>query len=89
MEYSYPISMDWSTEEIIDVVQFFESIEKSYQNGVKREKLMEQYQKFKVIVPSIGEERKIFREFEEISGFSGYHVVKKMKESEDGATIKL
>lgn len=27
MEYSYPFSTDWSTEEIVDVVQFFEGIE--------------------------------------------------------------
>ena len=27
--------LDWSTEEIVDVVQFFEAIEKAYENGIK------------------------------------------------------
>lgn len=28
MEYQYPISLDWSTEEIIDVVKFLKALEK-------------------------------------------------------------
>jgi len=89
MEYSYPISIDWSTEEIIDVVEFFQLIEQAYESGVQREKLMEQYRKFKKVVPSIGEEKRIFQEFEDGSGLSSYQVVKCMKEMEDGTLIKL
>ncbi|MEN0659264.1 UPF0223 family protein [Caldifermentibacillus hisashii] len=90
MEYSYPISMDWTTEEIISVVQFFEAIEKVYDKGIERTRLMEQYRKFKQVVPSIGEEKKVFREFEEVSGYSAYHAVKKLKESNvDTEIIKL
>lgn len=37
MEYSYPISMDWTTDEIIAVVQFFEAIEKVYEKGIQRD----------------------------------------------------
>ncbi|WAA13243.1 UPF0223 family protein [Fervidibacillus halotolerans] len=88
-EYTYPISMDWTTQEIIDVVQFFESVEKVYEQGMERKRLMERYRKFKKVVPSIGEERKIFREFEEVSGLSAYHVVKKMKELKEGQMIRL
>ncbi|MED3642700.1 UPF0223 family protein [Caldifermentibacillus hisashii] len=90
MEYSYPISMDWTTEEIISVIQFFEAIEKVYDKGIERTQLMEQYRKFKQVVPSIGEEKKVFREFEEVSGYSAYHAVKKLKESNvDTEIIKL
>lgn len=89
MEYSYPISMDWTTDEIIAVVQFFEAIEKVYEKGIQRDQLMEKYRKFKQIVPSIGEEKKIFREFEEVSGYSAYHAVKKMKEEKDITLLKL
>lgn len=89
MEYSYPISIDWSTEEIIDVVEFFQLIEQAYESGVQREKLMEQYRKFKKVVPSIGEEKRIFQEFEDVSGLSSYQAVKCMKEIEDGTLIKL
>ncbi|WAA11102.1 UPF0223 family protein [Fervidibacillus albus] len=89
MEFAYPISMDWTTKEIIDVVRFFESVEKVYDQGMERNQMMERYRKFKQVVPSIGEEKKIFREFQEVSGLSAYHAVKKMKESKDGQTIRL
>ncbi|MCU9612249.1 UPF0223 family protein [Caldibacillus lycopersici] len=90
MEYSYPISFDWSTDEIINVVQFFEAIEKVYGNGITKKELMEKYRLFKQVVPSIGEEKSIFREFEQVSGYASYKAVKMMKETDDDqAKIKL
>lgn len=88
MEYSYPFSLDWTTEEIVDVVQFFEAIEKAYEKGIKREELLKRYRRFKEIVPSIAEEKTYFREFEKESGYSSYPIVKLMKEKEDSAIIK-
>lgn len=89
MNYSYPISYDWSTQEIIDVIKFFESVEKAYENGIKREEMLKVYRRFKEIVPSKAEEKKMYTEFQEVSGYSSYHVVKKARESEDGKLIKL
>lgn len=89
MEYSYPFSTHWSTQEIIDVVQFFEGIEKAYEKGIKRDVLMAKYRRFKEIVPSQAEEKTVFRDFEEESGYVSYPVVKLMKESADGAIIKV
>ncbi|MEG0259506.1 MAG: UPF0223 family protein [Lysinibacillus sp.] len=89
MEYSYPFSTDWSTEEIVDVVQFFEGIEKAYEKGIKREVMMAKYRRFKEIVPSQAEEKSIFREFEEGSGYISYQVIKQVKESADGTIIKI
>ena len=80
MEYTYPFSLDWSTEEIVDVVQFFEGIEKAYEKGIKREELLMKYRSFKEIVPSIAEEKTYFREFEKESGYVSFPIVKKMKE---------
>lgn len=88
MEYTYPFSLDWSTEEIVDVVQFFEAIEKAYENGIKREELMKRYRRFKEIVPSIAEEKTYFREFEKESGYVSFPIIKKMKEQSDNAIIK-
>ncbi|MER2171702.1 Uncharacterized protein YktA, UPF0223 family [Paenisporosarcina quisquiliarum] len=88
MEYTYPFSLDWSTEEIVDVVQFFEAIEKAYENGIKREELMKRYRRFKEIVPSIAEEKTYFREFEKESGYVSFPIIKKMKEQSDGSIIK-
>jgi uncharacterized protein YktA (UPF0223 family) len=84
MEYQYPFSLDWSTDEVIDVVAFFQCIEKAYEQGVEREKLMSAYKRFKEIVPGKAEEKKICNEFEESSGYSSYRAVKKMKETDSG-----
>ena len=89
MEYSYPILPDWSTEEIIDVVKFFEGVEQAYEKGIKREDMLARYRRFKEIVPSQSEEKSVFREFEEASDYVSYHVVKKAKELEDGQLIKI
>lgn len=89
MEYSYPLSPDWSTEEIIDVVKFFESVEQAYEKGISREELLAKYRRFKEIVPSKAEEKQLFKQFEEVSGFVSYQVVKQAKELEDGQVIKI
>lgn len=89
MEYQYPISYDWSTEETVAVIHFFESIEKAYEKGINRSDLMEAYRKFKQIVPSKAEEKQILKEFEESSGYSSYHAVKKAKDAESEDWIKL
>ncbi|MGE7664134.1 UPF0223 family protein [Ureibacillus composti] len=89
MEYSYPILPDWSTEEIVDVIKFFEGVEQAYEKGIKREDMLSRYRRFKEIVPSQSEEKSVFREFEEASNYVSYHVVKKAKELEDGQLIKI
>ena len=68
MSFSYPFSKDWSTNEIIAVVQFFETIENAYEQGVNREVLVERYRRFKEVVPSMAEEKTYFRDFEKESG---------------------
>lgn len=88
MNYSYPIDETWSKQEIIDVVNFFTLIEKAYESQVPREDLLIVYRRFKEIVPSKSEEKKIFAEFTKSSGYSPYHVVKKARESEE-KTIKM
>ncbi|RUL51934.1 MULTISPECIES: UPF0223 family protein [Lysinibacillus] len=89
MEYSYPILPDWSTEEIIDVIKFFEGIEQAYEKGIKREDILARYRRFKEIVPSKAEEKTLFREFEEVSGYVSYQVVKKTKELENSQLVQL
>lgn len=89
MEYSYPISPDWSTEEIITVIQFFECIEQAYEKGVKREVMLAKYREFKEIVPSQSEEKTLFREFEQVSDYVSYKVVKQARELEDGQMIRM
>ena len=89
MEYSYPLSPDWTTQEMVDVVRFFEVIELAYEKGVKRELVMERYKRFKEIVPSQAEEKTICRDFEQVSTYVPFRVVKLAKELADGQIVRM
>ncbi len=89
MDYQYPLDYHWSTKEIIDVIKFYESVEKAYEQGVDREQFMEAYRRFKEIVPSKAEEKKLGNEFEEITGYSLYRAVQKVKAAENEKIIKM
>ncbi len=88
MEYSYPIDPDWSTEEIMQVIDFFQQVEEAYESGTSSEKVQSTYKKFKQVVPSKSEEKTLFKEFEKKSGYVPYDVVKKANQQEEG-TIQL
>lgn len=89
MEYSYPLSIDWTTQEMVDVVHFFEVIELAYEKGAKRELVMARYKRFKEIVPSQAEEKTICREFEQASRYVPFRVVKLAKELADGQIVRM
>ena len=89
MEYQYPIDYHWTTDEIVDVIKFYEAIEKAYEKGIDRDELMAIYRRFKEIVPSKAEEKTICGEFEEISGYSSYRTIKKAKDSAPGDRISM
>lgn len=89
MDYSYPFSIEWSTEEIIDVVSFFEGIEIAYEKGINRQELLTRYRKFKQVVPAVSEEKTYFREFEEESGYASFPVIKEMKAGSGDEIIKI
>lgn len=88
-DYSYPIVEDWSTKEIIDIVHFFECIEYAYEKGIERDKVIDVYRRFKEIVPSKSEEKKLFAEFEQKSGYSPYRTVKQAREQQENPIIKM
>ncbi|MBQ0139225.1 MAG: UPF0223 family protein [Kurthia sp.] len=88
MEYSYPFSTDWSTEEIVDIIAFFQIIEKAYETGVKREAVLKAYRRFNEIVPGKAQEKTYFKEFFEVSGYESFPVVRDAKKGQDGTTIK-
>ncbi|WP_339249465.1 UPF0223 family protein [Sporosarcina sp. FSL W8-0480] len=88
MDYNYPLSHHWTTDEIIDVVNFFQAVEMAYEKEIKRENFMAAYRAFKKVVPSMAEEKTIFKEFEDVSGFNSYKIAKAAKEGNDGEIIK-
>lgn len=89
MEYQYPIDYHWTTDEIVDVIKFYEAIERAYEKGIDRDQLMEIYRRFKEIVPSKAEEKTLCGEFEEISGYSSYRTIKKAKTASPGEKILM
>lgn len=40
MEYQYPMNEDWTTEEAVDVIAFFQQVELAYEKGADREELL-------------------------------------------------
>ena len=89
MDYQYPISNDWSTEEVIVVIHFFECVEQAYERGIDRDQLMKAYRQFKEIIRSKAEEKQVCGEFEETSGYSAYRTVMKAKEAKQAEKIKM
>ncbi|MBO0412573.1 UPF0223 family protein [Enterococcus hulanensis] len=77
--YGYPIDEDWTHEEITTVINFLNLVEEANENGVDKEAFLNGYKKFKTVVKSIGEEKRIGREFEAVSDYSIYRTVQKAK----------
>ena len=73
MEYEYPIDLDWSNEEMISVINFFNHVEKYYESGVTAGDFMDAYKRFKA------EEKQIFNTFEKSSGYNSYKAVQDVK----------
>ncbi len=74
--YFYPLESDWTTEEIIDVINLYTIVEKAYEKGVSKDEFINAYRKFKTIVPSKAQEKKLDKEFQDVSGYSIYQVKK-------------
>lgn len=89
MEYQYPIDHTWTTDEIVDVIKFYESIEHAYEKGIDRDVILNVYRRFKEIVPSKSEEKTLCGEFEDISGYSSYRTIQKAKEAASGDKIRM
>ncbi|MCS4486712.1 UPF0223 family protein [Staphylococcus americanisciuri] len=81
MEYQYPIDVDWSNDEMIDVIAFFNAIEAYYESSVARDTLMTQYRAFKRVVPGKADEKHIFDDFKKASGYDSYQVMKQAKQA--------
>ncbi|MGX7013865.1 UPF0223 family protein [Vagococcus silagei] len=86
--YSYPLNPEWTTEEIIKVMQLWEVLEKVYENKVTAEEFNDAYRSFKEVVRSIGEERQLGNEYEELTGYSLYRVAKLSRNQKTGPINK-
>lgn len=87
-DYSYPLDEEWTTEEIVTVVEFFEAVETGYDTGIEAADLSQHYKNFKNIVPSKSEEKTLFKTFRERSGLEPFKLVRQLKDADDGDMIK-
>lgn len=79
--YTYPLDLSWSTDEMATVLSFFNQVEKFYESKVNKLDFLEAYRQFKVVVPSKMQEKQLGREFEESAGYSLYQAVKEVNAS--------
>ncbi|WP_057490872.1 UPF0223 family protein [Streptococcus orisasini] len=82
--YSYPLDLSWSTEEITSVLSFLNLVEKAYEGKVEVSRLLEGYREYKRVVVSKSQEKQIDRDFEKVSGYSVYRAVQAAKTKEKG-----
>ncbi|MHC5248008.1 UPF0223 family protein [Enterococcus sp. LJL90] len=80
-DYQYPLDLDWQTAEMVTVIELWQAVELAYEKGIENKLFLMKYQKFKQVVPSIGEEKKLGREFEGESGYSLYRTVQAAKQN--------
>jgi UPF0223 protein SPD_1235 len=66
------------------VLSFFNQVEQAYEQKADARIYLEAYKAFKKVVPSIGEEKRLGKEFEEVSGYSLYRATKVAKEKGEG-----
>jgi len=78
--YTYPIDYDqFTTDEVIVIVEFLALIEEANKSKVDANVLSKKHQDFRNVVNSIAIEKQIDRAFEKVSGFSIYKTIKKYK----------
>ncbi|MDA9462281.1 UPF0223 family protein [Enterococcus mundtii] len=80
-EYQYPLDLDWTTEEMVIVMNMWEALEKANEQGINNQEFLKTYQQFKTVIKSIGEEKRLGREFEKASGYSLYRTVQEAKKN--------
>lgn len=81
-DYQYPLDLDWTTEEMVIVMKMLEDLELANEKGIDNARFLKSYKQFKTVIPSIGEEKKLGKEFEKVSGYSLYRTVQAAKKNQ-------
>ncbi|EOI6493751.1 UPF0223 family protein [Enterococcus hirae] len=81
-DYQYPLDLDCTTEEMVIVMKMWEDLELANEKGIDNARFLKSYKQFKTVIPSIGEEKKLGKEFEKVSGYSLYRTVQAAKKNQ-------
>ena len=79
--FAYPLLPEWTTKEIIAIVDFYAAVEKLYDAGLKRAEFLKHYQNFVQIVPAKMIQKQLDKEFQKASGLSIYKACQAVKNS--------
>lgn len=78
--YTYPIDYDqFTTEEIVIIVEFLALIEEANTSRVDPHVLSNKHKAYQQVINSKSLEKQMDRDFEQASGFSIYKTIKKYK----------
>lgn len=72
--YEYPVDYTLSYKEIDKVLQLWRAVELAYEESIETETFIANYRNFKTVIKSIGEEKRLAKQFEAVSGYSLYKV---------------
>lgn len=79
--YTYPLDIEWTQAEMLKVMEMWQAVEQYYEKGLVGEDFLQVHRDFKTVIKSIGEERRLGRDFEDVSGYSLYQCVKTAKDN--------
>lgn len=70
----------FNTEELVVIFSFFNTMEKNNKHPLKPQVVLDAYQAYRNTINNMSLEKKYNKQFEEKTGISVYHVIKKLKE---------
>ncbi|WP_283678846.1 UPF0223 family protein [Lentilactobacillus sp. Marseille-Q4993] len=81
--YEYPLLPGLSVDEITSMINFFQQVEKAYEQkaGVKKADFELALKQFMNIVPSKMEQKQLETKFKDESGYDAYRVIKALRDS--------
>ncbi|MFT8741970.1 MAG: UPF0223 family protein, partial [Liquorilactobacillus satsumensis] len=75
--YSYPLRSEWTTSEIVTVMNFYQAVEQSYTSKILRSEFLEKYRAFLKVVPMKMTQKQLDRDFMHNTQMSIYQAVKR------------
>lgn len=87
--YQYPIDSDWTTDELVKIINFLTLVEQAYESSVDAKAFGQAYDSYRQIVNSISGQKQLDKKFQQESGYSIYQVVKWWKEHPDAKKIQM
>lgn len=87
--YVYPLFDDWTTDEIIIMVDFFAAVEKVYTTGIKPSEFAHHLDAYRQVEPSKMRQKQLDRQFQAASGLSIYQAIKAYEGQQSNKLVRI